>query len=110
MPCRVRARCVPTALDAESEFVVQEAIERLMANRTTVLVAHRLSTVRDADTICVISKGKVAERGTHDELISNTEGVYTKLVARQMKAGGANGGASQEGSRHAGDVAGSTRE
>ena len=59
-----------------------------MVNRTTMLVAHRLSTVRDADTICVVNKGCIAERGTHDELIA-LDGVYTKLVARQIKASAA---------------------
>uniref|UniRef100_A0A7S4F8U8 Bile salt export pump n=3 Tax=Chrysotila carterae TaxID=13221 RepID=A0A7S4F8U8_CHRCT len=59
-----------SALDAESEHVVQEAIDRLMAERTTVVVAHRLSTVRGADCICVVSKGKIIERGRHEDLIA----------------------------------------
>jgi len=73
-----------SALDAESEHIVQEAIDRLMKNRTTVVVAHRLSTIRTADVICVISKGRIVERGSHDELLSQADGLYTKLVQRQM--------------------------
>uniref|UniRef100_A0A7S4BWS6 ABC transporter domain-containing protein n=4 Tax=Chrysotila carterae TaxID=13221 RepID=A0A7S4BWS6_CHRCT len=72
-----------SALDAESEHVVQEAIDRLMAERTTVVVAHRLSTVRGADCICVVSKGKIIERGRHEDLIAQ-DGLYKKLVQRQM--------------------------
>lgn len=53
-----------SALDAESERVVQEALDRIMVNRTTVVVAHRLSTVRNANTIVVIHQGKVVEKGT----------------------------------------------
>lgn len=53
-----------SALDAESEHVVQEALDRIMVNRTTVIVAHRLSTVRNADMIAVIHKGKMVEKGT----------------------------------------------
>ncbi len=72
-----------SALDAESEHVVQEAIDRLMSSRTTVVVAHRLSTVRAADCICVISRGRIVERGCHDELIG-LDGIYKKLVSRQL--------------------------
>ena len=53
-----------SALDAESEKIVQEALDRIMGNRTTVVVAHRLSTVRNADTIAVIHRGKMVEKGT----------------------------------------------
>jgi len=73
-----------SALDAESEHVVQEAIDRLMSRRTTILVAHRLSTVRGADCICAVHKGKIVERGTHDELIAR-KGMYFKLVKRQLQ-------------------------
>jgi ABC-type protease/lipase transport system fused ATPase/permease subunit len=58
-----------SALDAESEHVVQEAIDRLMTGRSVVVIAHRLSTVQHADRILVISQGAVKEEGTHDELI-----------------------------------------
>ena len=74
-----------SALDAESEHIVQEAIDRLMADRTTIVVAHRLSTVRTADTICVVQRGRIAERGSHDELLAIEAGVYRALVRRQME-------------------------
>jgi len=76
-----------SALDAESEHVVQEAIDRLMSRRTTILVAHRLSTVRGADCICAVHKGRIVERGTHDELLQQ-RGMYFQLVKRQL--GGSN--------------------
>ena len=72
-----------SALDAESEHVVQSAIDRLMVNRTTICVAHRLSTIRAADAICCMHKGRLLEQGTHDELIARG-GMYKKLVARQL--------------------------
>jgi len=58
-----------SALDAESEKIVQEALDRIMINRTTVIVAHRLSTIRNADSIAVIHHGKIVERGRHRYLI-----------------------------------------
>ncbi|XP_052724741.1 ABC transporter B family member 4 isoform X3 [Vigna angularis] len=72
-----------SALDAESERTVQEALDRVMVNRTTVVVAHRLSTVRNADTIVVIHKGKVVEKGTHSELVKDLEGAYSQLIRLQ---------------------------
>ena len=72
-----------SALDAESEHLVQEAIDRAMKGRTVVIIAHRLSTVRQADCVCVIDQGQVAEMGTHDALLTQ-QGVYAKLVARQL--------------------------
>ena len=66
------------ALDTESERAVQEALERLMNNRTTIAIAHRLSTIKDADEIIVIDEGKIVERGRHDELIA-LNGYYRKL-------------------------------
>lgn len=57
-----------SALDAESERVVQEALDRIMGNRTTVIVAHRLSTVRNADAIAVIHKGKMVEKGSYNHI------------------------------------------
>lgn len=71
-----------SALDTESERLVQEALERLMKNRTTIVVAHRLSTIVNADLICVMQEGKIVERGTHQELISR-DGVYRHLVEMQ---------------------------
>ncbi|BFG14778.1 hypothetical protein CerSpe_010520 [Prunus speciosa] len=72
-----------SALDAESERIVQEALDRIMVNRTTVIVAHRLSTVRNADTIAVIHRGTIVEKGPHSELIKDPEGAYSQLIRLQ---------------------------
>ncbi|KAB1999111.1 hypothetical protein ES319_D12G138200v1 [Gossypium barbadense] len=72
-----------SALDAESERVVQEALDRIMGNRTTVIVAHRLSTVRNADSIAVIHRGKMVEKGSHSELLKDPEGGYSQLIRLQ---------------------------
>ncbi|XP_019094989.1 PREDICTED: ABC transporter B family member 11-like isoform X2 [Camelina sativa] len=72
-----------SALDAESERVVQEALDRVMVNRTTVIVAHRLSTVRNADMIAVIHRGKMVEKGSHSELLRDAEGAYSQLIRLQ---------------------------
>ncbi|XP_061991037.1 ABC transporter B family member 4-like isoform X2 [Rosa rugosa] len=72
-----------SALDAESERVVQEALDRIMVNRTTVIVAHRLSTVRNADTIAVIHRGTIVEQGPHSELVKDPEGAYSQLIRLQ---------------------------
>ena len=71
-----------SALDSESEKLVQEAIENLMKNRTVILIAHRLSTVKNADKIIVIDKGTVAETGRHQELLDKN-GIYAKLYNLQ---------------------------
>ena len=71
-----------SALDSESEKLVQEALEHLMCDRTTLVVAHRLSTIRHADLICVVHEGQTVERGKHDELYA-LGGYYTKLVDMQ---------------------------
>ena len=71
-----------SALDTESERSVQEALDRLMKNRTTLVIAHRLSTIRNADLICVMHEGKIVERGTHDDLIA-LNGYYKRLVDMQ---------------------------
>ncbi|GMJ09270.1 P-GLYCOPROTEIN 4, MULTIDRUG RESISTANCE 4, ARABIDOPSIS P-GLYCOPROTEIN 4, ATP-binding cassette B4 [Hibiscus trionum] len=72
-----------SALDAESERVVQEALDRIMGNRTTIIVAHRLSTIRNADTIAVIHQGKMVEKGSHSELLEDPEGAYSQLIRLQ---------------------------
>lgn len=71
-----------SALDTESEKLVQDALNKLMANRTSIVIAHRLSTIQHADEIIVLHKGKIAERGTHQELIDKN-GTYRKLVDMQ---------------------------
>jgi subfamily B ATP-binding cassette protein MsbA len=72
-----------SALDTESERLVQDALENLMKNRTSLVIAHRLSTVRNADLICVFHEGNIVERGTHDELIA-LKGRYTHLHKMQV--------------------------
>jgi subfamily B ATP-binding cassette protein MsbA len=71
-----------SSLDTESEKLVQDAINHVMENRTTLVIAHRLSTVRHADEIVVLQKGKIIQRGTHDNLIEQ-EGLYKRLVDMQ---------------------------
>ena len=71
-----------SALDTESEKLVQEALDNLMKNRTSIVVAHRLSTIRNADIICVFHEGEIVERGRHEELLA-LDGIYTKLYNMQ---------------------------
>lgn len=73
-----------SSLDAESERLVQEALDQLMASRTTIIIAHRLATIRKVDKIYVINEGQIAESGTHDELLSR-EGDYSALIKLQME-------------------------
>lgn len=73
-----------SALDAESEKYVTEALEKLMKDKTTFIIAHRLSTVRKADKIIVLDKGRVVEIGRHDELIQKSNGIYKKLYELQF--------------------------
>uniref|UniRef100_A0A7S3QG25 Bile salt export pump n=1 Tax=Chaetoceros debilis TaxID=122233 RepID=A0A7S3QG25_9STRA len=74
-----------SALDSESEYVVQEALDKLLGkgNRTTIVIAHRLSTVRNADIIAVVKDGAIVEQGTHDQLLARSGSEYAKLVAAQ---------------------------
>ena len=72
-----------SALDAESEYAVQQSLETVMKNRTTLIIAHRLSTVKKADSIVVLNDGQIAEQGTHDQLMNN-QSIYCNLISRQM--------------------------
>ena len=74
-----------SALDNKSEHVVQQAIDNLMKDRTVLVIAHRLSTVHNADKIVVVNYGKIAETGTHNELINNPESIYSSLYKAQLK-------------------------
>ena len=74
-----------SSLDSESESLVQAALERLMEGRTTVIIAHRLSTVRDADRLLVIDDGRIIEEGTHDQLVA-ANGLYARLTEAQLTA------------------------
>ena len=74
-----------SALDNESEVLVQEAIERLMSDRTTFVVAHRLSTIRNADRILVLDKGRIVQDGKHDDLLGDDKGIYRRLYELQFR-------------------------
>ncbi|KAL6008397.1 (ABC) transporter [Asimina triloba] len=74
-----------SALDLESERVVQQALDRLMTNRTTVVVAHRLSTIQNANLISVLQDGKIIEQGNHSSLVENKNGAYYKLINLQQQ-------------------------
>lgn len=76
-----------SAVDTESEVAIQSALDRLMAGRTTLAIAHRLSTVKNADKLVVMEGGKIVEEGTHEELISLEDGLYKRLVEMQTKLG-----------------------
>lgn len=74
-----------SSLDSESESLVQEALERLMAGRTSFVIAHRLSTVVNADWVLVLSEGRVVEQGTHADLLARPDGLYTRLYQMQFR-------------------------
>ena len=75
-----------SALDAESEKIVQEALDTVCKGRTVLVIAHRLSTIRNANLIAVVSKGRIAELGTHDQL-RRKGGIYTYLIQQQEVLG-----------------------
>jgi ATP-binding cassette subfamily B protein len=74
-----------SSLDAESERLVQDALDKLMENRTSIIIAHRLSTVRRCDQILAMSGGAILERGSHDELITRSGGLYSSLAKLQLE-------------------------
>ena len=76
-----------SSVDTATEKQIQEALARLVKNRTTFAIAHRLSTLRNADRLLVLDKGKQAELGTHDELMAK-KGTYAKLVDMQAESAG----------------------
>ena len=75
-----------SALDAESERVVQDALDKVMVNRTTVVVAHRLSTIKNADVIAVVKNGVIVEKGKHEKHINLSDGFYASLVQLHTSA------------------------
>lgn len=75
-----------SALDAESERIVQDALDRVMVSRTTVVVAHRLSTIKGADMIAVLKEGKIVEKGRHEALMRIKGGAYASLVELRSKS------------------------
>ncbi|XP_060897072.1 ATP-binding cassette sub-family B member 10, mitochondrial [Labrus mixtus] len=72
-----------SALDSENEFLVQEALERLMEGRTVVIIAHRMSTIQNANTVAVLDQQRIAECGRHTELLGNRQGLFRKLMEKQ---------------------------
>jgi len=74
-----------SALDNKSEAIVQKALDKLMENRTVIVIAHRLSTVQNATRIAVVNHGEIVEMGSHDELMSNSKGAYNTLYNAQFK-------------------------
>ncbi|MGD9114025.1 MAG: ABC transporter ATP-binding protein, partial [Desulfobacterales bacterium] len=73
-----------SSVDAEAEFLIQQALERVLKGRTSLVIAHRLSTVRNADKIIVLDQGRIVESGKHEELLQR-DGLYSQLYQRQMQ-------------------------
>jgi ABC transporter fused permease/ATP-binding protein len=74
-----------SSLDAESEYLVQQALDQLMQNRTTIIIAHRLATIRKVDKIFVLNEGQISEQGSHQELLASENGTYSNLVRLQLQ-------------------------
>jgi ATP-binding cassette subfamily B protein len=74
-----------SSVDTETEKLIQEALDRLIANRTTIAIAHRLSTLRKADRLVILDKGQIVEQGSHEDLSNKEDGVYAKLVRMQSE-------------------------
>jgi ATP-binding cassette subfamily B (MDR/TAP) protein 1 len=72
-----------SALDVASDHVVQAALKRVAQNRTTIVIAHQLSTIKNADNIIVVAKGEIVQQGTHSNLLADSEGTYSRLVNAQ---------------------------
>lgn len=72
-----------SALDTENEYLVQEALERLMQERTVLVIAHRLSTIQNADAVAVLDDRRVVEVGCHAQLLNNRDGLFRKLIEKQ---------------------------
>ena len=73
-----------SSVDAEAEFLIQQALERVLESRTSLVIAHRLSTVRNADKIIVLDQGRIVETGNHEELLQRN-GLYSQLYQRQVE-------------------------
>ena len=74
-----------SALDNTTEILIQQALDELCVGRTTIVVAHRLSTVKNADEIVVVNKGQILEQGSHDSLVEKENGIYKRLYELQFK-------------------------
>ena len=91
-----------SALDVTSERIVQAALDRVAKSRTTIIIAHRLATISDADCIIVMKKGRVIQQGTHDDLVKVKDGAYWSLVRSQQLA--ASSTKSKDRNRYGGDL------
>jgi len=74
-----------SSVDTQTEKLIQEALDRLIANRTTIAIAHRLSTLRKADRLIILDKGQIVEQGSHEALANKPDGVYAKLLRMQTE-------------------------